>query len=68
MKKADMKKLEREISRKMTEVAKLLRKRADASDGKNHSWFQVDSLADGAVVIHGQALSPENTAKLWGEH
>ncbi|MBQ4385599.1 MAG: hypothetical protein II823_06765 [Kiritimatiellae bacterium] len=68
MKKADKVKLEREIAAKVSEVAKLLRKRAAASECGNHSIFQADFLPGGAVVIQGQALSPENTAKLLGEH
>ena len=67
MKKADVKKLEREISTKLSEVMKLLRKRADASECGNHSIFQVDFLPGGAVIFQGQAMSPENTAKLRGE-
>ena len=66
MKKADIEKLEREISTKLSEVMKLLRKRADASEHGTHV-FQIDFLPGGAVIIQGQALSPENTAKLRGE-
>ena len=64
MKKADVEKLNREISRKMSEVMKLMRKRANASECGNYSVFQVDFLPGGAVVIQGQALSPENSIKL----
>ena len=66
MKKADIEKLEREISTKLSEVMKLLRKRANASECGNHSVFQVDFLPGGAVVIQAQALSPENSIKLMG--
>lgn len=67
MTKEDIKKLEREISTKLSEVMKLLRKRADADERGNHSILQIDLLPGGAVIIQGQALSPEITAKLRGE-
>ena len=67
MRKAEIEKLEREISTKLSEVMKLMRKRADASERGNHNIIQIDFLPGGAVIIQGQALSPEITAKLRGE-
>ena len=64
MKKADVEKLKHEISRKMSEVMKLMRRCADATKTGNETWFQVDNLPGGAVVIQAQALSPEHTLKL----
>jgi len=58
MKKADKVKLEREIGTKATELAKLLRKGADASDGKDYAWLQIDRLTGGSVVVHAMALPP----------
>ena len=67
MTKAEIEKLEREISTKLSEVMKLMRKRVDASERGEHFIFQIDFLPGGAVIFQGQALSPENTAKLRGE-
>lgn len=68
MKKADVEKLEREIGTKATELAKLMRRRANAKLDAKHFLFQADKLMGGAVVITATALSPENTAKLLCEH
>ena len=68
MKKADIEKLEREIGTKATELAKLMRRRADAKLDDKHFLFQVDKLMGGAVVITATALSPEDSAKICGEH
>ena len=66
MKKAGEVKLERQIATKATELAKLMRRRADANEGGNHNLFQVDGLPGGVVVIQAQALSAENTRAVCG--
>ena len=58
MKKADIEKLEREISTKATELAKLMRKRADANECKDYAWLQIDRLTGGSVVVQAMALPP----------